>query len=227
MNYQIIKDEKLLRDFIAWLPDLLEHEVYCVNLFARSKYSKSITHIGSDQQQVRRIITKKEFLFEKIKQLECEDGSYKQKHRDIPQEALAVYITLNPRDLIKAGANCFRKLADFVVTKKYNGYNAYQMSMSEIQKAVSRKIYYDLDFDNADMNETVSALNKFINEDCYRVLNTRGGFHIIIELSKVDKKFSKTWHKSVTALAGCDSKRDNMIPIPGTYQGGFTPKFIK
>ena len=178
MNYEIIKDEKLLREFISWLPELKSHEVYCVNLFARSKYCKGITHISSDKQQVRRIITKKEYLFEKIKQLECPLGSYKQSGKEIPQEALAVYITINPRDLIKAGINTFKKLAE-LVTKKYTGYNPYQISLSEIQKSVSRKIYYDLDFDNADMDETVRSLNNLINEDCYRILKTRGGFHVI------------------------------------------------
>ena len=226
MNYEIIKDEKLLREFISWLPELKSHEVYCVNLFARSKYCKGITHIGSDKQQVKRIVTKKEFLFEKIQQLECPLGSYKQSGKEIPQEALAVYITINPRDLIKAGINTFKKLAE-LVTKKYTGYNPYQISLSEIQKSVSRKIYYDLDFDNADIEETVGSLNKLINEDCYRILKTRGGFHGIVELSKVDRKFSETWYKSTTTLAGCDLNRENMLPVCGTFQGGFIPNFIK
>jgi hypothetical protein len=227
MNYQIIKDEKLLRDFIEWLPELQSNEVFVVNLFARSKYCKGITRIGSDKQQVRRIVTKKEYLFEKIQQLECPVGSYKQNGNDIPQEALALYITPNPRDLVKAGANIFIKMAKLVAEKKYNGYNPYQLAMSEIQKSVSRKIYYDLDFDEANMVSTVAELNKHINHDCYRVLQTRGGFHIIIELSKVDTKNYKFWFKAVTKLAGCDPNRDIMLPICGTYQGGFTPHFIK
>lgn len=226
-NYKIITDEKLLREFIAWLPELKSHEIFCVNLFARSKYCKGITHIGSDKQQVRRIVTKKEYLFEKIQQLECPVGSYKQNGNEIPQEALALYITVNPRDLMKGSMNLFKKLVDVVVGKEYNGHNQYQMALSEIQKAVSRKIYYDLDFDEANMVSTVAELNKHINHDCYRVLKTRGGFHIIIELSKVDTKNYKFWFKAVTKLAGCDLKRDNMLPVVGCSQGNFTPYFVK
>ncbi len=216
-NYKIITDEKLL----------LEFEIFCVNLFARSKYCKDITHISSDKQQIRRIVTKKEYLFEKIQQLECPVGSYKQNGNEIPQEALALYITVNPRDLMKGSLNLFKKLVDVVVGKEYNGHNQYQMALSEIQKAVSRKIYYDLDFDEADMTETLTKINELINEDCYRVLKTRGGFHVIIELSKVDTNNHKFWFKSVTKLTGCDPNRDIMLPVCGTYQGGFTPHFVK
>jgi hypothetical protein len=37
----------------------------------------------------------------------------------------------------------------------------------------------------------------------------------------------KFWFKAVTKLAGCDPNRDIMLPVCGTYQGGFTPHFIK
>ena len=56
---------------------------------------------------------------------------------------------------------------------------------------------------------------------------TRGGFHLMIELAKIDKRFEKTWYKNMNEMDGIDIKGDNMIPIPGTYQGGFTPYLIK
>ncbi|WPV66033.1 MULTISPECIES: hypothetical protein [unclassified Chitinophaga] len=47
MNYEIIRDEAVLRAFIDWLPVLEESEVYYVSLLARSKYSDTIK---SDKQ---------------------------------------------------------------------------------------------------------------------------------------------------------------------------------
>lgn len=234
MNYQIIKDENLLKDFIKWLPELNKNETYYVCLFTRSKYCRDengnnlFPHIRTDKAQLKRFTSNKEMLFQKIKQLECEFGSYKYRNIDVPQESLALYITVNPRSLEIAAKNSIIKLAQ-LVTKAYDGYNPHQEVMSEIQRAKNRTCYVDFDLD--DVNADVNLLHKLIKEHCglsvnYKILQTKGGFHILINPESVEKQFEKSWYNSIKKLPKIDQVGDMMIPLAGTSHGGFIPKFV-
>lgn len=225
MNYQIIIDEKELLHFIDWLPDLNESETFYVSLLARSKYTTGLTHIKSDKQQLKRFTSSKELLLSKIRQLECPEGTYLQKQTPIPQECLALYITPNPRDMYKATRQSLILFAQ-LLTQSYNGYNPHQEVMSCIQKSPGRKIFFDLDFDDQKYEEILPELLKFINLECISILLTRGGFHVLIELHKIHKSYVKTWYQNLTNNFSIDIKGDNMIPIPGSFQGGFVPKLL-
>ncbi len=231
MNYEVIKDEKLLLDFIDWLPELNKDEVFYLCLFARSKYCKDIVHISSDKAQLRRYSTDKSFMLNRIRQMECKIGSFTHKGVVVPQEALAVYINPNPRNLVSAAWNGIERLQK-LVRHPYNGYNPQAEMMSEIQKAMSRKVYLDLDFDIPDVADkemiekiTIAEVKEIVGSNSVKILKTRGGFHALIKLELIDKRNSK-WYKEVTSLKYLDIKGDSLIPVPGCTQGNFTPHFL-
>jgi hypothetical protein len=226
MNYKIVTNEQQLIEFIDWLPELRYNETFYVCLFARKKYCQHLVHIASDKGQMKRFTSKKDYLIQKIKQLECEVGNYTVKGVIAPQESLALYINPNPRDMEKAAKQSLKHFAE-LITKPYGGWNPQAEVISEIQKAKSRTIYFDIDFDGVEISSIKDRLLGILNYSSCHFLKTRGGFHLLVEIDKINEEYKKTWYKSVTSFEGIDIKGDNMIPVPGCTQGDFTPYFIK
>lgn len=224
MNYKVIYDEQLLKDFINWLPECNEHEQYYLSLLARSKYLSGDSVIKSDKQQLKRFTTSKDRMFDKIRQLECAVGSYTQGGNAIPQEALALYITVNPRDLWKA---TYSSLVNFAkkIQAGHSSINPQQEAMNEIQVSCSNKYYIDVDVDVKDP-QILEQIKGFINPSCLTVLETRGGYHVLVKVSEIDPSYKKSWYNNIMNLAGIDQSGDNLIPVPGCSQGGFIPRFI-
>lgn len=228
MNYTIITDEPLLRDFIdTVLPDLLPNEQFYCCLFARKKYCPEggVKHVKSDKSQLKRFTSTKDRLLSKIRQLECPLGSYVQENNQgqvVPQEALAFYITPNPRDLWKATTGALVKLAHMIQHANKNA-NPHSEVMSEIQRTPSRKVWTTFDVDSKD-ESVIATVNAAVGEEARLILETRGGYHIMVDAPKVPKHLHTTWHRTLSAIS--DIKGDKMIPVPGTYQGGFTPHFV-
>lgn len=242
MNYQIITDEEKLLEFIKWLPELEPHEKFYCCLFARSKYTKDadgnngIAHIKSDKAQLKRFVSDKDKLYWKIKQLEVPINVYRQREIPIPQEALALYISPNPRDMYKASINTMIKLAQSIRDQNVL-MNPHQEALSEIQRTKSRTVYVDFDIDvpkelkGDDIEDFINRMmigtKNMINPEALRFLRTRGGLHVLVETSKLDKHSSKTFYKGMQSLGCVDQVGDQLIPMPGTYQGGFTPYLFK
>lgn len=228
MNYKIIIDEQTLKEFIEWLPELQSGEKYYYCLFARSKYAEGVAHIRSDKAQLKRGSSDKERLFDKIRQLEVPIGAYKQRGVEIPQECLAVYITPNPRDMEKASINTMVKLAHCIKNKNIS-VNPHAEAMSEIQKAKSRTCFIDFDIDESDENKLMDIhqkIRQFINKEAITWLKTRGGLHCLIRPELINTQFKKSFYQHIAKIEQVDQCGDQMIPIPGTFQGGFMPHFI-
>lgn len=220
-NYKIIIDEDRLKNFIEWLPEHKINEQYYWCLMARRKYSTSTPWIKSDKQQLKRGTSTKERLFDKIAQLECKLGAYKSNDIEIPQEALALYISVNPRDLYKATLRSIGHLAKIIECNGQNS-NPHQEVLSEIQKTTGTKKYIIFDIDDKD--ETVLNTCIDIVSGNLDVIETRGGYHLFVHKDKIDKIEDKQWYKKIAAYS--DQINDIMTPVVGCTQGNFMPKII-
>jgi hypothetical protein len=229
-HYQILQNEKELNGFINFLPDLTEGEVFYLSLFARRKYAEDF----KDEGQLSRFIATKQDLKEKILRLESPIGSFIRDNKPVPQEALALYIGINPRSLAKAN----KDLAIELVTNLADGkqdFNPISIATSAVHRATSRKILIDFDYDwlKNTLQEDVSVrTNSFINliksilpENGFKILRTHGGFHVLANIDQV--KNAKDWHQRLSAIPTCDVKGTNTLtPVPGCTQGNFTPYFV-
>jgi len=206
-HYKIITNENKLREFIEWLPELADNEKYYCCLFARKKYCEDqIT--SADKTQLKRFLA---------------IGAYQLKNIAAPQESLALYINPNPRDLKKATYQGIIELTKFLMNNREN-FNPHSELMSCIQQSAGKKKYLDFDVDTKDFD--FDKLKDIINVSCLEIIETRGGYHILVKLDDLDPKYKKTFYKDIVAL-GVDQTGDQLLPVPGCTQGGFTPRFIK
>jgi hypothetical protein len=227
MNYEIIKDLKALESFLDWLPNLKANETYYVCLFARSKYAIDKTILKADKQQLKRFTSTKGFLIDKIRQLECRIGTYKYDGKEVPIESLALYIMPNPRDMIKATKNSLKKFVDVICSNDDNvNFNPHQEVLSQIQTSSSKKRFIDFDFDNISFEDLIQQLENKINLNAVNILKTRGGYHILVEIDKIDTKNYKQWYSNIQSIASCDVTGDVLLPVVGCVQGDFVPRFV-
>jgi hypothetical protein len=228
MNYQIVKDEEKLREFIDWLPTLAPSECFLVSLFSRKKYFplEQQREIKGDKSQLKRFTTNKEFLFNKIKQLEVAVGTYVTNDVVTPESTLALYITVNPRSNSKAARALLKELADIIGSEDKREYNLHKLALNATQVACGRKLYMDFDFDHRAYTEVIEEVKGLMNADAFHTVVTRGGCHILVEVAKIVPIFIKTWYQAITKLSGVDVSGDVLLPVPGCVQGGFVPYLV-
>jgi hypothetical protein len=226
MNYNIITDPAKFNEFIGTLPDLLPHEVFYFCLFGRHKYDPAFPNTKDSGQLARLIARNKEELAEKTQRLEVPFGSYTRDGVHASQNALALYMALNPRSLIKANKGMLTELANRFA-EGHTDFNPVSLAHTQIHHAVDRKLYVDFDYDDVEPNEHLPRIKEILpDSEMYRILKTRGGFHLLIDLPKV-KTLKTAWHPALAKLPKCDVKGSNTLtPVPGCTQGGFTPYFL-
>ncbi len=230
-TYEIVRNLDELMTFIRFLPNLKENEMYYVSLFSRKKYGG---HAG-DKCQLKRFTATKDRLIHKLQQLELPLGRYKDNEfYDTENDSLVVYITPNPRNLRKSALRFSAETMKKVAEDKVLG-NPRSDIMNTIQVTSSNRLYFDVDIDFKPdkIQGLLTLLENFkhgINQDALNVIHTRGGYHILVNLKKIEPRYKSTWYKT---FSECKSEvfevtmnGDNMVPVPGCTQGGYSPKLL-
>lgn len=222
-NHTIILDHGELDRFIAMLPNTNDDEVYYLSLFGRHKYCPEYPNMR-DESQLCRFVATKDRLKEKIMRLECPVGSYCHHGVTVPQEAMALYIGLNPRNLRKANKELLCELARRIADGDSN-FNPVSMATTIVHRCAGTKHFVDFDFDDVNPYDYEQRIAGILSKDTYSILKTRGGFHLLVRLCY--SQFNKNWYKQLSALPKCDVRgTGNLTPVPGCCQGNFSPFFI-
>ena len=232
-TYKIVKDEEALKKFIDFLPDLEPEQKFYYSLFARKKYGAT-EGLKSDKCQLKRGTTTKERMLRDFKKLETIVGTYTLDDLVINQDSLVLYITPNPRDMHKAALNTAKTIvSDMAQGKRLKSPTA--MALNEIQTAGVKK-FFNIDIDlteegkEMDRQDLIDIIKTYatLNEDAMHFVHTRGGFHLLVELAKVEEQYKKTWYQYFngwkTPQFEVDmSNGDGMLPVCGCVQSDFVP----
>lgn len=236
MNYKIIKDEKEFNKFLEWLPELEDGQKFYFSLFARKKFGKT-DGLKADKGQLKRFTASKEQALNKIKKLEVELDSYEVDGVKVNEESLVLYVTVNPRDMHKAGLKTAKELVSMMADGK-TIYNPQSVALNQIQ-VTGVKRYFDIDLDLKE-GQTLSHLELYdllMDKDLINagavdknIIKTRGGYHILVELDKISEYYKKSWYNNFSQLKDerftIMMNGDNMTPVPGCIQSDFIPYLI-
>ena len=183
---------------------------------ARKKYCNEVERIKSDKFQLKRFTSKTEHLLDKIEKLEVRKGLYKIGENEVPENSLALYISLNPCSIKKATISLTKSLIDIITSGDYT--NLEQLALSSIHKSKSRVIFVDADIDTPDIfYNKVEFHNNYVKNklpiDCYNVLKTKGGYHIHVNVNKVSTNldFAKLWYKNLSSIKASDMISSDML----------------
>lgn len=247
----LIKDLNQFHKFINILPDLKNDEIYFVSLSCRNKYltteEREFYGLGRTEMFSRNIVRKKEDFEYTLSKLESTLQYKLTKTKcKIPEKALVIYVNINPSSMMKAYFTLMqemnKEMHDIMFALQSNKQPNYsgihlldRKLMNCIQRARSRKVFIDIDFDIKDnfyiVNNLLTELS--IRQILYFLIQTKSGYHVLIDLESMkDKKFNLNYEvqkcnqMTVLHYGEVIINTNGMIPVPGTLQAGELVKII-
>jgi hypothetical protein len=231
----LVYNTQQAQQFVDILPDLKDEEVYFVLLSARNKYltveEREQYHLGRTEMFNRKLIRTKDNYTKVLSTMENDISNYKTKNgSDFPYKSLVCYANINPSSGVQAlrtftyEANniIFDYLQNKQLGKSFKRLDT--LLMNCYQKARARKYFIDIDCDVNNQIFIEPVLNDFEKHGIlYHVIQTKSGYHIMIEASTVSYNFTEILavQNSKLTVGEIIVNKNGMVPVPGTLQGQF------
>ena len=232
-----IYDLNLVREFIEKMfPVLGSDEVIFVSASLRNKYlttaEREYYSISGREMFNRKICLSTE---ECVKQLVHMDKLVNllvtKNNKNIPLKALVYYLNINSSNTLKAYFD-FNIEVNKMLNEKLNNLNSdvsfnklESMLKTSIQRSRGTKRFIDIDIDFDGDRPPEAPILSFFEGYSYAVITSQGGYHILIEVErlraqKINLKEELDKFKRQFKVKDCSINKNQMVPIPGTYQAG-------
>lgn len=225
----MIYDTDQFDRFVSSTVELKQHEAAYFAWAARVKYLtlEQRAQVGKLPDMYGRVLYRQGESLESLRRRLLARGD----EMRVPQDALVLYMRVNPVDLTK-GALSF--MADVNARMATAGpcaetvlaylNRADRHLKSHVYKTRSRRVWADFDFDTAHQ-DLVARFLQVVDKHAadYRVVTTRGGWHVLVRTGPVLRDLEALVPKlhAEAAQEGGEVIRttSEMVPVPGTRQG--------
>lgn len=235
----LIENETETINFInRVIKPLEDDEVYLTLLCARKKYC---TLISSSEEILNREIIRSNDINKILRKFKksgtVEDIYTDNSSNNIPKDAMALYMLLDPRSTLKAYGEFNKSINEWMLSDLRNSNHVLERDLSlyrridlklfsAIHKSRSRSIYFIVDIDKKD-GELLNFVISFepIKPYITWISETRGGYHVILERNDTTGKYIRDLQTK--HIEYIEILKEPMTPIPGALQGGFLVKEVK
>jgi hypothetical protein len=241
MTYNFIHDPEQMKIFEGLF--FKSGKMYLTYMAARKKYCTEISNKENGCFN-RKIINKKDDekdneLYNTVIRYEIKKDSYcsRDKKFIFPEQSIALYTSINSRNYIKATQELTKEIIEKIFENNMNMCSKIDcIYKSNLQKYCDKE-YITIDVDLPIINEDfVKDREQFMKIylklsiilSIYCIIETRGGYHIIIKKTELTGQTGKYIYNDLKKEFPVIDKLDNDMfsPIPGTYQGGFKVKLL-
>lgn len=245
---QLIYDEKEVERFHSILPPLQNDEVHFVSMSARNKYLTPEERVSYDlgrSEMMGREIVKSDEFFHYLRTLRSyEHPWYGRGGHELPSKCLICYANINNSSAKSALKEFYSKSNELLFNlgnDKEAAENLRGMDtilMNCYQRARGTRAYVDIDIDAPDEQFSLYAMTKLRRELTARgvqvyVIHTHSGYHVLLNRKTLSFNYNTVVDElQQEALGLFDEKAEvvrnsnDMVPIPGTLQGGFEVRFV-